>query len=376
MCTPSVALHSARKLSIAACITTMLFGALPAAAAEMFAVTTLVSDNGAGLQDASLVNPWGVATSATSPFWVSNNGTGTSTLYNVNSATDATSKVGLTVTIPGAGSVTGQVFNGDVDAFNGDAFLFVSEDGTVSGWRGALGTSAETLVLPSSAIYKGAAIGGTQSGTYLYAANFASGAVDVFKGSAGAPDLAGNFTDPNLPSGYGAFNVQRIGNRLFVAYAEKDPNSVDEVAGPGLGIVDAFDFDGNFVARIATGGALNAPWGLALAPSSWGTLAGTLLVGNFGDGTINAYDLTTRAFVAQLLDGAGQPLAIDGLWALAPGNNGSAGSADRIYFTAGPNDEANGAFGVISAVPLPAAWPLLVTGFIGLVPCIRRRRPS
>ncbi len=369
----TTALHPACKFRAAVCLTSILCAALPAGAAEMFVATTLVSDNGAGVQDASLVNPWGVSYSASSPFWVSDNGTGMASIYNVNPANDATTVLSLTVSIPGAGSVTGQVSNGDVDAFNGDQFLFVSEDGTVSGWRGALGTSAETLVLPSSAIYKGAAIGGTASGTYLYAANFASGAVDVFKGSAGAPDLAANFTDPNLPAGYGAFNVQRIGNRLFVAYAEKDPNSADEIAGPGLGIVDAFDLEGNFVARIATGGTLNAPWGLALAPSSWGSLAGKLLVGNFGDGTISAYDLTTGTFVAQLLDGGGDPLAIDGLWALTPGNNGSAGSAERIYFTAGPADETHGAFGVIAPVPLPAAWPLVVTAFLGLAPALRRR---
>ena len=366
--------YPVRRIITTAAVAWMLACALPAAAAEMFAVTTLVSDTaGSGLQDASLVNPWGIAASSTSPFWVSDNGTGVSTLYNVNPATDATSKLGLTVTIPGTGAVTGQVFNGNGSAFNGDNFLFVSEDGTISGWRGALGTAAETLQLASAANYKGAAIASTGGFTYLYAANFTTGAIDVLK-SSGAPDLAGTFVDPNLPSGYAAFNVQQLGGQLLVAYAQKDPNSPDEVAGPGLGIVDVFDVNGNLVRRVATGGTLNAPWGLAIAPASWGTLAGKLLVGNFGDGRISAYDLATATFLDQLRDADSNPLAIDGLWALTPGNNGSAGSTERIYFTAGPNEEANGAFGVITPVPLPAAWPLLATALAGLVPSLRRRK--
>jgi len=370
---------TSRRVAVAFSLAGLLACAYPVDGAELFTATTLVSDRpGSGLQDASLVNPWGLSASGSSPFWVADNGTGVATIYAVNPATDATTKNSLTVTIPGAGSVTGQVFNSSAaaGAFNGDNFLFVSEDGTISGWRGALGTSAETLQLASTDnLYKGAAIGSVGGNTYLYAANFQSGRIDVLKGTAGAPDLGATFVDPNLPSGYAPFNVQLLGGQLYVAYAVKDPYSPDEVGGAGLGIVDAFDLNGNLTGRVATAGALNAPWGLALAPSSWGSLAGKLLVGNFGDGTISAYDLATATFVGQLLDGTSNPLAIDGLWALMAGNNGNAGSSDRIYFTAGPNEEANGAFGVIAPVPLPAAASLMAAALAGLVPWLRRRGP-
>jgi uncharacterized protein (TIGR03118 family) len=352
----------------------LLVFSVPVDAAVMVGVTTLVSDEpGDGLQDANLLNPWGVSHSPTGPIWVSDNGTGVSTVYTVDAATDATTKASLTVSIPNAGSVTGQVFNGDASAFNGDAFVFVSEDGTVSGWRPALGSSAETLVSPSSASYKGAAIGATGGYTYLYGANFAAGSIDVVKGSAAAPDLASNFTDPNLPSGYSPFNVQQLGGQLFVAYAQRDAQTNEEIAGPGLGIVDRFALDGSFIGRVGSGGTLNAPWGLALAPAAFGDIAGQLLVGNFGDGMINVYNLTTNSANGQLVDGGGLPVAIDGLWALAPGNGGSAGSADRIYFTAGPDEESHGRFGVISPVPLPSAIWLMGAAVAALGPWRRRR---
>ncbi len=277
------------------------FGALalfPAAIhATGFAVTNLVTDdqgaNAAQQTDADLVNAWGVSYAPTGPFWVSDNGTGLSTLYSVDPATNATSKLGLVVSIPGDGSVTGQAFNGTSD-FNGDAFLFANEDGTISGWRGALGTNAEVLQLsdPGNS-YKGTAIGKIGSNSYLYSANFATSAIDVLKGDAGAPDLAAHFVDPILPAGLAPFNVQNLGGTLYVTYAVVGPNG-DDVAGAGNGIVDAFDLQGNFLARVATGGALDSPWGLAIAPASFGEFAGDLLVGNFGDGKINAYDLATK----------------------------------------------------------------------------------
>ena len=290
------------------------FGALallPAAArATNVAVTNLVTDdqgaNAAQLTDPDLVNAWGVSYGPTSPFWVSDNGTGRSTLYRVDPTTNATTKVGLVVAIPGDGSVTGQVFNGSAGSgqFNGDNFLFASEDGTVSGWRGALGTNAEVLQTadPGNS-YKGTAIGTIGSDAYFYATNFATAQIDVLKGSALAPDLTGNFVDPNLPAGVAPFNVQNLGGTLYVTYAVVGPTG-DDVAGPGNGIVDAFDLQGNFLARIATGGALDSPWGLAIAPASFGSLAGDLLVGNFGDGKINAYDLATKALSGTLIDAA------------------------------------------------------------------------
>jgi uncharacterized protein (TIGR03118 family) len=348
---------------------------LPAAAEPLFNQTNLVTNdqtaNPAQITDPNLVNAWGISFSPTSPFWVSDNGAGVATLYNVNPNTNATSIASLVVTIPpaGTGTPTGQVFNANVGAFNGDLFLFVSEDGTVSGWRGALGTTAETLQVASDAnVYKGTTEATINGNSYLYAANFRAGTIDVLKGTAGAPDLTGHFTDPNLPAGYAPFNIRLLGNKLYVTYAVQDANKHDDVAGAGNGIVSVFDTQGNFLGRVATGGTLNSPWGLALAPASFGPLAGDLLVGNFGDGRINAFDLSTDSLVGQLLGTDGSELTIDGLWALTVGNDGNAGSSNKLYFSAGPDDEMNGLFGVITAVPEPATIWLLGAGLgVGLL---------
>lgn len=299
--------------------------------------TNLVSDlPGAAITDASLVNPWGIAASATSPFWVSDNRTGVTTLYAVDPVTNIPAKSALTVTIPGDGTVTGQVFNGVSTNFNGDLFLFVSEDGTISGWRGALGTNAEILASPSSAnVYKGVAIATIGAATYLYAANFHAGTVDVLKGAPGDPNLTGHFTDPVLPSGYAPFNIQNLGGELYVTYALQDATQHDDVPGAGHGFVDKFDLNGNFVARLVSGGVLNSPWGLALAPANFGDLAGALLVGNFGDGKINAFDPTTGTFIGALRNSGGTAFTIQGLWGLRFGNGGNAGATNALFFTAG-----------------------------------------
>jgi uncharacterized protein (TIGR03118 family) len=329
-------------------------------------VTNLVTDdpvaNPAQITDPGLVNAWGLSYSPTGPFWVSSNGAGASTLYHVDPATQATSKVALTVAIPGAGNPTGQVFNsGGAGQFNGNAFLFVSEDGTVSGWRGSLGSNAQALVSVAG-IYKGAAQATIAGNSYLYAADFGRGSIDVFKGNAGAGNLSGSFTDPGLPAGYAPFNVQALDGSLFVTYARRDGNSTDETAGAGFGFVDRYDLQGNLLGRVASGGVLDAPWGLAIAPSSFGALAGSLLVGNFGDGHISAFDLATDSFMGQLTGTDGQALAIDGLWALSVGNDAGAGSSQSLYFTAGPDDESHGLFGVMQAVPETNGVAMLVAG--------------
>lgn len=333
--------------------------------------------NPAQITDGNLKNAWGISHSAASPFWVSANGSGLSALYSVNPVTNATAKVGLEVTIPGDGSVTGQVFNAaaGTGAFNNNFFLFVSEDGTISGWRGALGTTAEILQSPSDAVYKGTTIVTTGGNAYLLSANFHAGTIDVLKGNAGAPELPGDFTDPNLPANYAPFNIERIGNDIFVTYAMKGAGG-EETIGAGLGIVNRFRLDGTLQARVGIGGTLNAPWGLALAPSSFEGIAGDLLVGNFGDGTINIFNLDTNSFVGQLLDVNDSVIKIDGLWALSVGNDAAGGSSSKVYFSAGPNNETNGVFGVLQVVPEPASIVMAVTGGLMLLSFARRTRDT
>ncbi len=344
--------------------------------AQEFTQVNLVSDDltkhPAQLQDPDLVNAWGLSFGPTSPLWVSDNGTGLSTLYQIDPTTDATSQLGLVVTIPGVagGNPSGQAFNflSASGAFNKDNFLFVSEDGTISGWRGALGTTAEVLATGSgNNVYKGTTLGNVGGHGYLYSANFRSGTIDILKGDAGAPSLAGNFTDPSLPSGFAPFNIRNLGGTLYVTYAKQDGVQKDDVAGAGNGFVDAFDLQGNFLKRIGTQGTLNSPWGLEIAPASFGPLAGDLLVGNFGDGTINAYDLSGPGFVGQLQGAGGTPLAVDGLWGLSVGNDTKAGSSSKLYFTAGPDGESHGLLGVLQQVPDGgSALAQLTLGLIGV----------
>ncbi len=334
-----------------------------------FNVTLLASDQPgvAATTDPGLLNAWGLAASPASPFWISANGSGTSVLYN-----GAGAKVALVVTIPGAGTPTGIVFSGVGGSFNSDSFLFSSEDGTISGWRGALGTTAETLVAGSAAnVYKGLTLGTVGGSTYAYAANFRTGAIDVIKGNAADPGLSGSFVDGSLPAGYAPFNIQNLGGVLYVTYAVQDSAKRDDVPGAGNGIVDKFDLNGNFLGRVVTGGALDSPWGLALSPAGFGDVAGDLLVGNFGDGTIHAYDPSTGTLIETLQDAGGNPIMIDGLWALRFGNGSGSASVTNLYFTAGPNHEADGLFGDLATVPEPATWAL--AGLGAAVVLLRKR---
>jgi uncharacterized protein (TIGR03118 family) len=328
-----------------------LVAAAPLTAAERnsYTVTPLVSDQPgvAPTTDTHLVNAWGLTSSATSPWWVSDNGTDLSTLYN-----GAGAKQALEVAV--AGGPTGAVFNpttGFLLPTGGKAlFIFDSEDGAIRAWNGAQGTTAIVVVPSTGAIYKGLAIANTASGPRLYAADFHNARIDVFDGSFGLVPDSG-FEDPTLPAGYAPFNVQTIGDRVFVAYAKQDEDAEDEIAGQGLGLVDAYDLSGNLLARVAQHGQLNAPWGLALAPDSFGRFAGDLLVGNFGDGHINAYEeLGNGHFVhlGALRDAGGKKLAIDGLWALEVAQGGNNGTPGTLFFTAGPDDETHGLFGTIA----------------------------
>jgi uncharacterized protein (TIGR03118 family) len=338
---------------------------VPAAAGPItgFSQTNLVSSvlGLAPATDAALQNPWGLAFSATSPFWVANQVTSQSTLYN-----GAGAKQMLVVSVPG--NPTGAVFN-STTGFNGDLFIFAALNGTIEGWRGALGTTAETLFTSANSAYTGLGIGAIGSSTYLYAANFAQAHVDVF-GSTGAPALAGNFTDPNLPAGFAPFGIETIGSQVFVTYAKVDPVTHEDQKGPGNCFVDVFNLNGTFVRRAASQGALNSPWGLALAPAGFGSLSGDLLVGNLGDGVINAFDASGN-LIGTLANLQGTPLVNDGLWAIKFGNNGPGVNPNSLYLTAGINDETGGLFARIDAVPEPGTFVLLL-GAVGLVVCRRR----
>jgi uncharacterized protein (TIGR03118 family) len=332
-----------------------LLAAMPLGAAEnnSYTVTPLVSDQPgvAPVVDSDLVNAWGLTASSSSPWWVADNGTSKSTLYNGNTG----QKVALTVNVGTDSGPTGAVFNGGSGfvVTNGTAsaparFIFDSEDGLIRGWNPAV-DATNALVAPASAdpgaIYKGLAI----AGGMLYANDFHNGVVDVFDGSWA---LVNQFTDPGLPSGYAPFGIQAIGARIFVSFAKQDADAGDEVAGRGLGFVDAFDTAGHLVARVAQHGQLNAPWGLALAPADFGRFSGDLLVGNFGDGKINAFEPKRNGRFGhrgQLRNGSGHAIVIDGLWALEFGNGANAGPTNTLFFTAGPDDETHGLFGRITA---------------------------
>jgi uncharacterized protein (TIGR03118 family) len=343
-------------LSVAAVLSIM---ALTTRADEVkYRQVNLVSDlpNVALLQDTNLVNAWGISFGPNTPFWVSDNGKGLATLYAVtNDASGAAhvAKQGLQVTIPGAGNPTGQAFN-TIGGFHGDLFLFVSEDGTISGWRGALGTTAEVLVPGSpNNIYKGMTLSKTSNGPVLLAANFKHRTVDVY-GTNSA--LIGQFMDPNAPADYAPFGIQAISNLVFVTFAKQDADGEDDVAGRGHGLIDVFDPATGTFHRFATGSdaggkvkEMNSPWGIALAPGTFGKNGAQLLVGNFGSGTIMRFD-SNGEFQGLLQAEHGPALVIDGLWALTFGNGTKAGVPGTLYFSAGPNDEGDGLFGSLEPV--------------------------
>jgi uncharacterized protein (TIGR03118 family) len=339
--------------------------------------------------DANLVNPWGIATSATSPFWVSDNNAGLSTLYNSAGVPQA---LVVSIPTPGAplgngGTPTGAVFNiaQSLNAFpisgvkaDGTTlitapavFLFATEDGTILGWNpnvnpvgDAKPRSTHAIIAVdhslSGAVYKGLAIAADSLGVpRLYAANFRAGTVEVFAASFLPANSSGAFTDPKLPKGYAPFNIFPIGaatatataTRLVVTYAVQNAEKHDDVAGMSHGVVNTFDLNGQSFQRLIQHGQLNSPWGVAVAPGSFGALAGSLLIGNFGNGHINAYNPTTGEFIEKIRDPHGQAIVIDGLWNLRVGNGGNGGDPNNVYFTAGPNGEQDGLFGSITPSP-------------------------
>jgi len=340
---------------------------------SVYTATALVS-NMAGIalhQDANLVNPWGVVAGPATPFWVANNHSNTSTLYD-----GAGKPLPLIVTLPANGSgttvdPTGIVFNATQDfKVNGGPalFIFSGEGGFIAGWNQASGTN--TVITypaangdPGGAIYKGLAIAAVGTANYLYATDFHNNRIDVFDATftkQAWPATA--FVDPNLPAGYAPYGIQAIPNgtggatQLYVAYAKQDADAEDDVNGAGLGLIDIFDTSGQFLTHlVATGGSLNAPWGMAVAPMDFGTLSGALLVGNFGDGTINAFDPAKGTYLTTLTDPTGKPFAMPGLWGIAFGNDHSSQPHNTLFFAAGVNDEADGVYGRIDLGATPPA---------------------
>src|SRR5579862_1760046 len=316
----------------------------------------------ADVTDPNLINPWGIAQSATSPFWISDNGTGLATVYST-SATATISIASLKVTIPpGAssgtipGPVTGQLSNSTTVFLIGTtkaSFLFCTQDGTVSGWTGGAAAVIKVDNSSKGAVYDGMAFGGTSTAPQLYVANFHSGAVEVYDGNFAPVTLAtGAFTDAQIPSGFAPFNIVNLGGQLYVAYAKQDSTGKIDVAGAGNGYVDIFDMSGNLTKRLIAGGSLNAPWGMAIAPPNFGVFANMLLVGNFGDGRINVYDPAAGTSVGALQNPSGSAISISGLWALQVGNGKSGGDANAVYFTAGPGGQMHGLFGSLQAGPV------------------------
>jgi len=323
-----------------------------------FTVTPLVSDQpGAALtQDTSLVNAWGMSQGPSTPVWVSDNGTNVATLYAGASPSSVT-KVPLTVSLPGDGP-TGQAFNPDSSAFmigpKGHQvpalFLFVTESGALDAWSLNLPDITQAVNVRSvpSRVYKGLALAMVNGHARLYATDFHHGRIDMFDSSFRPFHRPHAFTDRSLPDGFAPFGIASFGDRIYVTYAKQDAQRHDDVAGVGNGFVDVYTTDGALVSRLVSGGALNSPWGLAIAPSGFGRFGGDLLVGNFGDGLIHAYDADTGDFEGTLQDTSGQPILIDGLWALLFGN-GTSASTSTLMFSAGPDGEAHGLFGVITA---------------------------
>ena len=326
--------------------------------------------------DPLLIDPWGISFSATSPFWISNRGTGTSTLYNgIGQLAPITSPLEVVIPRPasatGAGhsTPTGQIQNAPAGfAIGGKnpSFIFCTEDGTIASYIGS-NTPPTSIAVDNSAagaVYKGMAVATNSGAAYLYVANFSAGTVEVYDTTYKKTTLSGTFSDSAIPAGFAPFNIAVIGGKLYVAYAKQNAAKNHDSPGAGNGYVDIFDLNGNLLQKFASTGTLNSPWGLALAPSTFGAFAGDLLVGNFGDGTINAFDPVSGNSLGQLQDPTGKTIAISGLWALAFGNGGQDFDSTILYFTAGPVGETHGLFGSLQTSTSLAA-PAVNTG--GLV---------
>jgi len=321
----------------------------------------------ANVTDADLINGWGVAFNPTAFAWVNAEGTGKALLFDGNGQPQS-----LVVTIPGVGGApsnpTGIVFSGGMDfpVSNGTTegparFLFATEQGTIAGWSPDVNATNAITVVDNSgqgASYTGLALSGDGTTHLIYACNFPKARIDVFDATFKSVDVPGGFNDPELPENYAPFGIQAIGGDIYVSYAkQEEAGSGEEEQGAGLGVVNVFDPQGNLIRRIAAHGQLNAPWGIALAPASFGSFGGALLIGNLGDGRINGYDARTGRFLGNLRGANNQPIEVDGLWGIQFGNGVENQPTNSLFWAAGPNDETNGAYGVIDVVTSESTPP-------------------
>jgi uncharacterized protein (TIGR03118 family) len=356
-------------------------GVPPAAAG--FTDTALVSNSSAANAtakaiDAKLQNPWGLAVGPNMPFWLADNNSNLSTLYsgigaNETQTVTGSQSVGIAIPASAAGvpaNPTGQVFNGTggflVATSHGQEsalFIFAGEGGTIVAWANDSGATAITAYddgvanAAEHAVYKGLAIGAVSGASFLYATDLHNNKVDVFDTTFSKPaDMQGKFVDPNIPAGFAPFGIQALNGKIYVTFAKQDQAKHDETTGAGLGYVDIFDFSGNLVNRVASAGPLNAPWGIAIAPAGFGSLQGDLLIGNFGDGTINVFSPNGAAeanFEGALMSTTGKPFAFAGLWSLVFGNGDSDKPLTTLFYTAGFADQTDGIFGGISFTSNP-----------------------
>lgn len=338
--------------------------------------TNLVSSNQADasalLTDPNLINPWGITSSATSPFWVSDQGAELSTLYAVTSITNSINSLVVTIPAPSTppSGPTGVVFNSTTGFAIGSTakaanFIFTTLAGTIVAWNSASGAVVAATV--PGAVFTGLAANGNN----LYAADFKNNQIDVFNSSF---VKTGSFTDPSVPAGYAPYNVHTINGMLYVEYAPVGTNGLP-VLGSGNGIVDVFNANGTLVKTLINMNSnLNVPWGIALAPAGFGQFGGDLLVGNFGNGEINAFDPVTGAYLGTLDNAQGNALVNSGLWSLQFGTAGNNGNPDTLYFTAGIDDEAEGLFGEINATPEPSTLALFGGGLLSLIGSRRRKK--
>ncbi len=330
--------------------------------------TNIVSDvkGTARVTDPTVINPWGIVAGPGTPFWIADNNAGVSTIYTGSGAPFAGAPAAVKIPAPAGsaadavGTPTGLVFNGSSSftvrqgsASGPSLFLFATEDGTIAGWSPTANPASAIIAADNSAegaVYKGLAIATDGSQAHLFAANFRENAVDVFDSSFQRVNVAGAFSDSMIPAGFAPFNIVNLNSKLYVSYARQNAARHDDVAGAGNGYVDVYDLNGRLVTRLICAGHLDSPWGLALAPAGFGKFGNDLLVGNFGDGRINAFDPASGKFLGSLNDQRGKPLQIEGLWGLAFGNGQSTGDPNTLFFAAGIGGEKHGLVGSLQPV--------------------------